>query len=141
MQMDANLQIANKKNDQLVFPELSYKLTGILFAAHNELGRYCNEKQYGDLLEKMFKEENLQYEREKIIPEPFKGERAGRNKIDFIIDNKIVLELKSARVLSREAYYQTRRYLGAFEKKLGILVNFRDKYLKPKRILNSSISN
>ena len=141
MPMNANLQITNKKEEALVFPELSYKLTGILFAAHNELGRYCNEKQYGDLLEKMFKEENLQYEREKIISESFKGEKAGRNKIDFIIDNKIVLELKSVRVLGRESYYQTRRYLNAFEKKLGILVNFRDKYLKPKRILNSSISN
>ena len=104
MPMNANLQITNKKEEALVFPELSYKLTGILFAAHNELGRYCNEKQYGDLLEKMFKEEHLQYEREKIIPESFKGERAGRNKIDFVIDNKVVLELKSVRILSRESY-------------------------------------
>ncbi|MBI2023726.1 GxxExxY protein [Candidatus Giovannonibacteria bacterium] len=140
MQMNANQQIANMNENQLVFPELSYKLTGILFAAHNELGRYCNEKQYGDLLEKMFQEKSVTYEREKIIPESFMGEKTGRNKIDFIIDDKIVLELKSTRILSREAYYQTRRYLDAYGKKLGILVNFRDKYLKPKRILNSSIN-
>jgi len=49
-------------NTKIIYPELSYKITGILFATHNELGQYAREKQYGDLLEKKFKEINEAYQ-------------------------------------------------------------------------------
>jgi len=60
---------------ELVHPELSYKITGLLFAVHNELGKYNNEKQYGDLIENKFKEDNIRYEREKVLPASFEGEK------------------------------------------------------------------
>ena len=41
---------------ELVYPELSYQIVGILYGAHNELGRYNNEKQCADLLEQKLKE-------------------------------------------------------------------------------------
>jgi len=124
--------------NKLIYPELSYKITGILFMVHNELGRFCNEKQYADAIEKYFKKFNLSYRREKILPPSFEEELKGRNKIDFLIENKIIVEIKAKRLLVREDYYQTKRYLVALNKKLGLLVNFRDKYLRPKRILNSA---
>ena len=71
-------------------------------------------------------EKHIKYEREK----------QARNKVDFIIDDCLVVELKSKRVLTKEDYYQVKRYLIAFNKQLGLLVNFRDKFLKPRRILN-----
>lgn len=132
------MQIVDSK---LVFPELSYEINGILFKVHNELGRFLNEKQYADAVEKLLKDNKIRYEREKILEQLFEGENKGRNKIDFLIENKIILELKSKRMILREDYYQTRRYLEVVGLKLGILVNFRDKYLKPRRILNSKISN
>lgn len=137
---NANQLIANKMGtfSKLIYPDLSYKLTGILFAVHNELGRYCSEKQYSDCVENYLKKLGVQYEREKILPVSFDGELRGRNKVDFLVDNKIVLELKAGRFLGREEYYQMRRYLRAADKKLGILANFRERYLHPKRILNSS---
>ncbi|MBI4135091.1 MAG: GxxExxY protein [Candidatus Sungbacteria bacterium] len=129
----------NFSKPQLIHPEFSYQLNGILFAVHNERGRYCNEKQYGDAIEKYLKTYHLIYEREKVLPPSFAGEVAGRNKIDFVVDDKILLELKTKRVLDRQDYYQTRRYLAALGIKLGILVNFRDKFLRPRRVLNSNI--
>ncbi len=71
------------------------------------------------------------------MPPSFVNEFKGRNKIDFIIDDKIILETKAKRIITNEDYYQIKRYLIAFDKKLGILVNFRKKYITPKRILNS----
>jgi len=91
--------------NKLIFSDLTYKINGILFKAHNQLGRYGNEKQYGDLIEKYLK--------------------------DF--------KIKSRRIITKEDYYQVRRYLDALKLKLGIIVNFRNLYLRPKRILNSSI--
>lgn len=123
-----------KKN--LVFPELSYQICGLLFEVHNSLGRYLNEQQYGDLLETSLKNGHLKYEREKNVPIFFEGQKEGRNKVDFCIENSIILELKAKRILLKKDYYQLKRYLVAFKMELGLLVNFRDKYLKPKRVLN-----
>lgn len=121
----------------LIYPELSYKIGGILFSAHNQLGQFCNEKQYCDFIEKYFKEAGLKYEREKVLPPSFENESEGRNKVDFLVEDKIILEAKAKRLITNEDYYQVKRYLVALNKKLGILVNFRKKYITPKRILNS----
>ena len=121
----------------IIYPDLSYKINGILFKIHNELGKYCNEKQYCDLIEEYFKESKLKYEREKILPISFKGETKGRNKVDFLVENKIILEIKAKRIVSREDYYQARRYLTSLNKKICFIVNFHGEYIKPKRILNS----
>jgi GxxExxY protein len=55
---------------------------------------------------------------------------------DFIVWDLIVLEFKAKPFLQREDFEQVQRYLQQTNLKLGILVNFRAKYLKPQRILN-----
>ena len=65
-----------------------------------------------------------------------KGERNGRNIPDFIIDDKIILDLKAKPIVTKEDYYQMKRYLKSSQKRLGIIVNFRQPHLYPKRILN-----
>ncbi|MEK9168074.1 MAG: GxxExxY protein [Patescibacteria group bacterium] len=130
----------NTENSKIVFPELSYAITGIIFDVHNNLGRYCNEEQYADAIARTLQEKGMVYEREKVLPPSFDGEAKGRNMVDFFIENKVVLELKAKRMLTREDYYQVRRYLGALDFKLGLLINFRDKYVRPRRILNSGVS-
>jgi GxxExxY protein len=121
---------------ELVHPELSYEIAGIMFEVHNELGRYCSEKQYGDLFEKKLKDRNIKFEREKFLPLHFEGEKQGRNKIDFLIEDKIIVELKCRRIIGRQEFYQIKRYLVVLNKRLGLLVNFNSRYLRPKRILN-----
>src|SRR3989338_10347804 len=132
-------QYANMGKENLIYPELSYRLSGILFAVHNELGRFRNEKQYADAIERHLAIHGIPYEREKILPISFVGEQGGRSKLDFLIDGKIVLAIKAKRMFEKPDYYQTKRYLTVAEKKLAVLVNFRDRYLKPKRILNSLV--
>jgi|SRR3989344_2773747 len=121
---------------KIIYPDFSFKINGILFKTHNYLGKYCNEKQYADFIENLFKESQIKYEREKVLPPSFEGEKEGRNKVDFLIEDIIILELKSKKMISKDDYYQTKRYLVALNKKLGMLVNFRSTYIYPKRILN-----
>jgi len=123
---------------KLIYPDLSYKINGVLFAVHNELGRFRKEQQYADAIEGQFKKLNIKYEREKILPPSFESEVKGRNKVDFIVEDKIILELKSKKIITRDDYYQIQRYLQASNLKLGLLINFRQKYLSPKRIINYS---
>lgn len=121
---------------KIIYPDLSYKITGILFKTHNQLGKYCNEKQYADSIENYLLKTGIKFEREKILPIGFEGELKGRNKIDFLIENQIILEIKAKKIITKEDYFQTRRYLSVLNKKLALLVNFRANYLHPKRILN-----
>ncbi len=123
---------------ELVHQELSYLLNGILFSVHNELGKYMNEKQVCDFIEKKLIDSKLPYQREYTLHFPEKGGVLGRNRLDFIIDNKIILEIKCKNFLTKEDYYQVKRYLANLNLKLALLVNFRDERLHPKRILNST---
>lgn len=115
-------------NPELIYPELSYEITGICFSAHNALGQYAREKQYGDVVEGKLKEKNIPYKRELAIS-------SSGNIVDFLIDGKIILELKSVRILTRDIYEQVQRYLQESNMRLGLLVNFRNKYIKPVRIV------
>lgn len=131
--MDAN---ATNKDKDLIHPELSYTICGLCFETHNSLGRFMNEQIYADFLEALFKRENIKYEREKALDPLFPGEKNRRNIPDFIIEDSIILDLKAKRIITKEDYFQMKRYLSSAKKKLGIIVNFRQKYIAPKRVLH-----
>lgn len=126
-------------DNYLIYPDLSYKICGLCFNVHNKLGRYRTEKQYADSLEEILKENKIDYKRELKLPPSFKGEKEGRNIPDFIVDNKIIIDLKTKLVISKADYFQMQRYLISYKKKLGLIFNFRQIYLRPKRIINSQI--
>lgn len=117
-----------KRGAELIYPELSYEIMGLCFNVHNEFGRFSREKQYGDGLEKMFIERGLNYKREVRIGE-------SGNIIDFIINDKIALELKAKPFLIKADYDQVQKYLQSSGLKLGLLVNFRGKHVQSRRII------
>jgi len=120
---------------EIIHKELSYIIVGLLFKTHKELGMCRNEKQYGDYFEKLLQEKKIKYVRE------YKISDIQTDKIrcicDFFIDDKIIVEFKTKDFITKEDYYQVKRYLESMNLRLGILVNFRTKRLAPKRILNS----
>ncbi|MEK7608868.1 MAG: GxxExxY protein [Patescibacteria group bacterium] len=124
IQMDTN---DTNKNTKIIHKELSYIISGILFKVHNELGRFCRERQYTDTIELLLKDSKINYVRE--------NKTSLNNVPDFVIDNKIILEIKAAPFVLREHFNQTQGYLQDTNIKLGLLVNFRSKYLKPIRII------
>lgn len=106
--------------------------------AQNTLGRFVKERQYADLFEALLKIKSVNYRREACLDFKDSAVAIKGNRADFVVENKILVELKSLPFLTRKDYYQTMRYLKAANLKLGLLVNCRSEYLKPKRVLNSS---
>jgi len=117
-----------KTSGKVLYPEMSYIINGILFSVHNELGFYAKEKQYGDLIEKKFKEVHLPFKREQRISDT-------GNILDFIIDDCIVLEKKTVRFITNENFRQIQNYLQQTGINLGILVNLKSKFIKPLRVI------
>lgn len=128
------MRMNTKTRSEVFYPKLSYLIVGMCFDAHNSLGVFAKEKQYGDFLEHKLKDLKIDYKRECFLGD-------SKNIVDFIIDNKILLEIKAKRLVTKEDYYQTQRYLQESKIRLGILVNFRDKYIKPIRVVRIDTSN
>ncbi len=125
---------ANDANEKIIYKELSFVINGLLFKVHNTLGRYSREKQYGDAFDSLLKGGNIAYQREQALPlEVIDNQRT--NIVDFVVEGSIALEFKAKSVITKEDYYQVQRYLHASQLKLGMLVNFRSKYLRPIRII------
>lgn len=118
--------------DKIIEKELSYELVGIFFEIQGELGRFCRERQYADVLEKKLIKRKIKYQREVSVEI---GDRKS-NFIDFIVENKIFIDLKAKPFIKKDDYYQMKRYLEITGFELGLIVNFRDEYLKPRRVLN-----
>lgn len=122
----------------IVCPKTSYLLTGCCFEVHNNLGRFLSERQYADALEKIFNEKEIEFQREYELTSLSKDIPQG-SRADFFIkspEGQIILEIKAKRLITKEDFYQMLRYLKSTNIKLGLIVNFRNRYLKPKRIIN-----
>lgn len=122
------MRIYANNTNKVVLLKLSYIITGICFEVHNELGKFSREKQYCDLIESKLKDKKIPYKREYIVG------KTG-NRVDFLVNGEIVLEAKTKYFVTKDDYYQTQRYLQALNIKLGLLVNFRNSYIRPKRII------
>jgi len=69
------------------------------------------------MLERKFQGSNLAYRREHRLADV-------GDIVDFLVDDKIILEVKAKRLILKEDFYQLQRYLNHFDKKLGLIVNF-----------------
>lgn len=122
---------------EIIYKELSYKITGIAFTIHNQNGRFCREKQYAELFETGLKENSIPYSREANLQKINSLSPSG-NRADFVINNQIVVDLKAKRIVTKDDYLQMQRYLQATKMRLGIIINFRQTHLCPKRVINYS---
>jgi len=121
---------------KIIYPELSYTLCGLFYKIHNKIGRFGREKIYADALEIELKENKIPFKRELGINIDYCGNNISAGRYDFFVDGKIIIEIKVKPFTNKDDYYQLLRYLKAKNIKLGLLVNFRNKYIKPKRIAN-----
>ncbi len=124
-----------KKTD-LLYPELSYKIVGALLEVNKELGPNHQEKHYQKAIAEEFRLKGINFKEQVPIKLVYKDFPIGIYYADFIVEDKIIVELKTDRFFTRKNIEQTLAYLKSFNLKLGILSNFTKKGLEYKRIVN-----
>ena len=121
--------------DDFLYSDLTYRIRGAMFKVHKTLGSGHKEGVYSKALAKEFELQHISYKREKTIPVVYEGVKVGNYKPDFIVEDKVLVELKALPFLPRQAESQLAYYLKGTLYKLGLLVNFGAKSLFIKRMV------
>lgn len=129
----------NKEIQDLVYKELSYKIIGVAFNVFNNLGYGMQEKYYQKAFAKELELIGVPFEKENMVTIDYKGSDLGRYFADFIVDDKVVVELKVRPRLGYTQIRQVTEYLDKFNKKLAILIYFNKDGVHYRRILNPKI--
>ena len=120
----------------LIFKEESYQIIGKCMEVHNNLGSGFLEIVYKDALELEFKRSGIPYEREKKYTVNYKGVILPHKfYADFVVFDKIILEVKGVSGIAEEFVAQAINYLKVSENKLALIVNFGELRLNSKRIV------
>ncbi len=120
--------------------DISYLIRKCIFNVYNKLGPGLLEIVYHRILMYELQENGLAVASEVLLPISYDGKKFDLNfKIDLLVENKVIIELKSVRNLEDVHYKQLRTYLKLADKKLGLLVNFNtDNILDGiKRVVNN----
>jgi GxxExxY protein len=124
------------KRQDLIYPELSFKIVGVLFNVYGQLGYGLYEKTYQKAVALGLKQVGIKFVEQLYAPVTFENKVVGKNYFDFLVEDKIVVELKRGDKFTKAHIDQVYNYLVAKNLKLGILVYFGPRGLHYKRILN-----
>ena len=115
--------------------ELTNKIIGLAIKVHKNLGPGFTEKIYQRALEKEFIKNKINFKREIGVNVNYEGENIGLHIIDFLVEERIVVELKTVKQLVNVHIKQVISYLKASGKKIGLILNFSKDKLDIKRVI------
>lgn len=123
-------------HSKLVHSELSFKIIGCLYEVSNELGGGYQEKYYQRGVAAIFTKHNLHFAEQVYVPLSVADVKIGAYYLDFLVENLVVVEIKKGNYFSHTNIQQVNSYLKSTGLQLGLLVNFTDRGVRIKRIVN-----
>lgn len=125
---------ANQGSDGLVHGDLTHRIIGCAMRVHSTLGNGFQEVIYQRALAIEMSFEGLKFEREKEMPIFYRGQNIGTRRVDFFVEDLIMVELKAIIKLEDVYLAQAMNYLEAYGTEIGLLINFGARSLEFKRI-------
>lgn len=123
----------DKNSVNLLHKNLSYAIVGCFYDVYNELGPAHKEQVYHEALTVLLEDKGISFDSKKRIQIKFRGKNVGIYEPDFVIDDKIIVEIKSVlnmpKVFENQLYY----YLRGTNYKVGYLVNFGNEHIDIRR--------
>ncbi len=120
--------------------DITEKIIKCAFKVHNGLGNGFQELVYQRALAHEFREEGLLFEREKEMTIYYADTEIGRRRVDFLVDEDIMVELKAVTELERVHTAQAINYIEAYNVKLALLINFGSRRVEIRRFIKSDAS-
>ncbi len=114
---------------------LCYQINGICMKIHSEVGPGLPERFYQKALEYVFVQENVDFQSQCPIPIMYRNVRLGTNYLDFLINERLIVEIKSVNMLTNVHLFQVLKYLGYTGMEVALLINFGKERLEHKRVL------
>jgi len=121
--------------------ELTYKIIGCAMEVHKLLGNGFQEVIYQRALSIEMKIQGLEFSREHEMQIQYKGYDIGTRRVDFFVENKIMVEIKAVIHLEDVHLAQAMNYVEAYNLEIGLLINFGAKSLQHKRVHNNNLPN
>ncbi len=122
-------------NEKYKYSELTGKIIGVAMEVHKYLGNGFQEVIYQRALSIELNIQGLEHEREKEMPLSYKGYDIGKRRVDFFIEEKIMLEIKAVKQLEDVHLAQAINYLEAYNMEIGLLINFGNTSLQFKCVM------
>ena len=110
--------------------EVTERIIACALEVHSTLGPGLLESIYEEALAHEFTLRGVSYEKQKEVNLKFKGKEIGKHRIDFLVENGVVLELKAVESMHKIFEAQILTYLRATNKRVGLLINFNVERLK-----------
>src|ERR1700722_1923019 len=112
------------RTSKLLYPELSYNVIGALLEVYKKLGPGLPEKYYQKALAEEFSNRGIKFKEQVLVELKYNEVVIGKFYADFVVEELVVVELKTYRFFSRKNIEQTLGYLKSLNLQLGILANF-----------------
>jgi GxxExxY protein len=110
--------------EKILYKDLSYRLVGCVYEVYNKIGSGFKESVYHKALKIEFKDKRIDFEDQPKLPIIYKSNQIGTYVPDFVIEHKIILELKSVEIMPKIYEAQLYNYLKGTQYNLGYIVNF-----------------
>lgn len=123
------------------FSQLTGDIIGCAMRLHAKLGNGYPEIIYQRGLAHEMEKTGITFSREVEMPVYYDGIKIGTRRADFIINEQVVLELKAVSGTNNRHTNQVLNYLKAYNMEIGLLINFGENSLRPKRFINSKFRN
>ncbi len=114
----------NSSTRVIIEKDLSRVIVGCFFDVYNELGYGFIELLYARALELTLQQRGLRVDREYPIAVSFRGRQIGFHRIDMLVEQRVIVEIKSTERLAERCRRQLRNYVKALGVDLGILLHF-----------------
>lgn len=128
------------KKEEYLYSELTRRIIGCAMEVHKLLGNGFQEVIYQRALEIEMTQQGLSFSREHEMEISYKGTKIGSRRVDFFVENKVMIEIKALIQLEDVHLAQAINYLEAYGLEVGLLLNFGSRSLQFKRVMNSTQS-
>jgi len=111
-------------NPESLYKDVTSRILDAAIEVHRVLGPGFLEGVYEEALAREFNLRGIRFERQKAIPVPYKDIVAGEHRLDFLVDDSVIVELKAVKDFDEIHFAQVMSYLKATGKRVGLLINF-----------------